>query len=169
MLDYKLYKIKEFRKAIDSKLKKRYKKKAEYEKKKEELQNIISKYGGELFGEMFYNVIKTLEDDINDFCEKLFSDYQWGKQDYFNTNSSKLAKFLAFFTTSEVKIAKAANIEKGRLNRIKNTKDEKDDLYAYEVYALARSFSLSPDLLFEYLYGENKELLLKIELVDKIS
>jgi len=167
MTDYKSNKIIEFRRLINSKLKSRFKKKLELEEKEEELQKLIVEYGGDLFGRMYYVVIEKLGDDIDDFCETLFFDHQYQKQEYININNSRLAKFLAFFTTSEIKIAKAANIEKGRLNRIKNTQNNNDDLYAYEVYALAKSFNLLPSLLFKYLYGEDKELSLKIDLVEE--
>jgi len=152
MSDYKYIKIKEFRKYVDKVLKERCPRKADFDKERDKIQDIIVAEGPELVGKMFYLVIQELQHDVDTACDDLFSDYSYERLEGLDDRATKLAQFLHDRTRSDRKIAAAANIEKGRLNRVKNGKIE--DLYAFEVYSLAKAFGLKPSKLFDYFYGD---------------
>ncbi|MDR2283500.1 MAG: hypothetical protein LBE37_09840 [Sphingobacterium sp.] len=154
MPDYKSNKLKEFKRAVNNTLRKHYSDKDEYEHKRDQINAIIADYGLKFNGELFFIVANELQVNIGDFCEQLFSDYTYETLCNTNQQTDKLNIFISFFTNSERSLADAAGIDKGRLNRVKNNSNE--DLFAYEVYGLAKSLGLCPEALFQYLYGEQE-------------
>lgn len=154
MTENKRDKLKKFRKLVNSVIKKRTSNKSEYDREKDKYQSAISDLGSELYGRMFYLVLKDLGENIDDICNRLFKDHQWNHIADINRDHTKLAQFISLYTNSEMKVASAAGIEKGRFNRIKN--DRKEDLYAWDVYGLAKAFRLQPSQLFEYFYGDGQ-------------
>ncbi len=151
MTEYKDIKIKKFRQYIDSLLKTRFPKKSEYDRERDKIQDLIVSEGSELYGKMFYLVIMELDDDINKACDALFFDHRWELLGNLKEDATKLAQFLYSYTRSDRKIATASGIKNVQLNRVKNGINE--DLYAFEVYGLAKAFDLKPSELFDYFYG----------------
>ncbi|HWK99308.1 MAG TPA: helix-turn-helix transcriptional regulator [Parapedobacter sp.] len=151
MSDYKYIKIKEFRKYVDEILRRRFPRKTGFEKERDKIQDLIVAEGVELYGKMYYLVLCELQHDIDKACDDLFSDYSYERLEDLDDGATKLAQFLHDRTRSDRKISTAAGIEKGRLNRVKNGKTE--DLYAFEVYGLAKAFNLKPSQLFDFFYG----------------
>lgn len=151
MTEYKYNKLREFRQYVDKVLKQKYKNKPEREATRDEIQDIIASEGGELFGKTFYIVLKKLEVDINESCDTLFFDVNPALLKDLDGDESKLAKFLAPYTRSESEISDASRVDGARFSRVKNKL--LPDLYAFEVYGLAKAFSLKPNQLFNYFYG----------------
>lgn len=118
-------------------------------------------------GRVFYAIAGIVGIPIESLCDKIFTNYQYDLVIDFSKAKTKLQAFIMIYANSNNHISRASGIEKSRFSRLQN--GEVQEIYADEVYTLAKSFGLPTSLLFEYLYGENKELLLKIELVDKIS
>lgn len=152
--DYKRNKFVSFKKYINLLIKRRYPRKEEYELNQDKYQSLISSLGDELYGQTFYTILKRLEEDIDKACSTLFEDYNWTKIEKTTSAGTKLAQLVSSITKSETEIATAAGIKKVRFNRVKNS--EVEDLYAYEVYGLAKSFDLKPSQLFDYFYGDGE-------------
>lgn len=152
MYDYKTIKIKEFRKYVDNILRKRFPRKIDFEDERDRIRDLIVAEGPELYGKMYYLVLRELQHDIDKTCEDLFSDYYYERLEDADDNATKLAQFLHDRTRSDRKIAKAAGIGRVHFNRVKNGQTE--DLYAFEVYGLAKAFGLNPSQLFDYFYGD---------------
>ncbi|MDR6733804.1 MULTISPECIES: helix-turn-helix domain-containing protein [Sphingobacterium] len=115
-------------------------------------------------GRAFYTVAQIVNIEIESLCNNVFKDNKFNLVIDFSTAKTKLQAFIMIYANSNNHISRASGIEKSRFSRLQN--GEVQEIYADEVYALAKSFNISPSLLFEYLYGENKELLLKLELID---
>lgn len=152
--DFKRNKFISFKKYINSLIKRRYPRKAEYELNQDKYQSLISSLGDELYGKTFYTILKELEEDIDKASSTLFKDYNWTKIEKTELASTKLAQFISSITKSEAEIAEAAGIKKARFNRVKNS--EVEDLYAWEVYGLAKALGLKPSQLFDYFYGDGE-------------
>lgn len=131
-------------------LKKQYKGKL-LEKKLNEIKEII---GDRQFvlGQTFHSVCAFIQVGIDEFCEVVFDYYQWStlfeEQEY----KTKLQAFAYPHIKSANKIADAAGVERTRFSRLQ--KGELRELYASEVYGLAKSFGLKPSQLFNYFYGD---------------
>lgn len=156
--DYKTTKFIFFKKHINSLIKRRYPRKEEYELNRDKYQSLISSLGDELYGRTFYTILKRLEGDIDKACSTLFEDYNWTKIKKTTSGGTKLAQLVSSITKSEAEIATAAGIKKVRFNRVKNS--EVEDLYAYEIYGLAKAFGLKPSQLFDYFYGDGERPLI---------
>ncbi|QIH31632.1 helix-turn-helix transcriptional regulator [Sphingobacterium sp. DR205] len=115
-------------------------------------------------GRVFYTVAQIVNIEIESLCNKVFNDNKFNLVIDFSKAKTKLQAFIMIYANSNNHISRASGIEKSRFSRLQN--GEVQEIYADEVYALAKSFNISPSLLFEYLYGENKELLLKLQLID---
>lgn len=152
--DYEKDKFTEFKKFINDLIRKRSENKQEYEDNRSKYQSLISSLGNKLYGKIFYIVLKDLEQDIDKACDTLFIDYKWNKIEG-ESEGTKLAQLISSFARSEAQIASAAGIKKARFNRVKNDSDE--DLYASEVYGVAKVLDIRPKLLFEYFYGEGNK------------
>ncbi len=152
MSDYKYYIIKKFRRYIDKILKVRYKDKLERDSIRDQVQDIIASEGGELFGNTFYTILKKLGVDVTEACNVLFSDLKPTRLEDLKGDESKLAKFLVPYTRTDSEISDASLIDGARFSRVKNKL--LPDLYAFEVYGLAKAFSLNPSRLFDYFYGD---------------
>lgn len=154
MTEYKDIKAKEFRRYIDSVLKKRTKSKSDFDNEKDQIQTLMASQDGKLFGNIFYLIINKIEEDIDKVCDILFHDYVWELLDDVKENETKLAKFIYHYTRSDEQIAKAAGIQPSQFNRVKNKKDK--DFYAHEVFGLAKTCGLKPSQLFHYFYGDGE-------------
>jgi len=115
-------------------------------------------------GKVYYTVAKIIHVQLNSLCDKIFNTNNYEPVIDLSKAKTKLQAFIMIYANSNNHISRATGIEKSRFSRLQN--GEVQEIYADEVYALAKSFNILPSLLFEYLYGENKELTLKIELVD---
>ncbi|WP_270089136.1 hypothetical protein [Sphingobacterium sp. SYP-B4668] len=115
-------------------------------------------------GKVFYNIANITKTDIDFLCDLFFSKYKWEIILNLDNAKTKLQAFLMIFSNSSNNISKSSGVEKSRLSRLQN--GELKELYADEIFGLAKSLGTSPRLLFEYLYGEGKKLVLKLELVD---
>ena len=107
-----------------------------------------------VLGRVFYSVSKSLDIDIDLLCTKVFKDYKW--LPLFNNVEfqTKIQTFIYPYVNSANNISVAAGIEKTRFSRLQ--KGELKELYADEVYGLARAFDLKPSQLFEYFYGDGE-------------
>ncbi|HWK57306.1 MAG TPA: hypothetical protein VNQ80_08215 [Parapedobacter sp.] len=152
MPDYKSNIVTVFRRYVDEILKGRYKNKHKREPIRDEIQDIIASQGGELFGNVFYTILKKLEVDIADACSVLFSDLEPTPLKDLDGDESKLAKFLVPYTRTDSEVSDASLIDGARFSRVKNKL--LPDLYAFEVYGLAKAFGLNPSQLFDYFYGD---------------
>ena len=101
-----------------------------------------------VLGKVFYSVSKFLNIDIDHLCIKVFKDYKW--LPLFNDGEfqTKIQAFIYPYVNSSNTISAAAGIEKTRFSRLQ--KGELEELYADEVYGLAKAFSLKPSQLFDY-------------------
>ena len=152
MTDYKRDKFILFKKYIQNVLRNRYKHKEEYITERDKINSLITSYGTKFYGKLFFEVAHLLQLNIDELCEQLFNDYACKHIYSERKHTRKLDHFLSLFTHSERKLAEAANMDKGRLNRIKN--NENEDLFSFEVYGLAKALGLSPTTVFQYLYGD---------------
>ncbi len=152
--DYKRNKFILFKRHINLLIKRRYPRKAEYEANQDKYQSLIGDMGDELYGRTFYTILKRLEEDIDKTSNILFKDYNWTKIENTTSAGTKLAQLISPITKSEAEIAEAAGIKKVRFSRVKNS--EIEDLYAWEVYGLAKALGLKPSQLFEYFYGDGE-------------
>lgn len=152
MTDYKRDKFILFKKYIQNVVRNRHKDKEEYLTERDKINSLISSYGSKFYGKLLFEVTDLLQLNIDELCEQLFNDYACKHIYSERKDMRKLNHFLSLFTNSERKLAEAANIDKGRLNRIKN--NENEDLFSFEVYGLAKALGLSPTTVFQYLYGD---------------
>ena len=152
MTDYKRDKFILFKKYIQNVLRNRYKHKEEYITERDKINSLIASYGTKFYGKLLFEVADLLQLNIDELCEQLFNDYACKRIYTERKDARKLDYFLSLFTNSETKLAEAAHIDKGRLNRIKN--NENEDLFSFEVYGLAKALGLSPTTVFQYLYGD---------------
>lgn len=167
MADYKSNKLSLFKKIVNSILRKRYKHKDIYTIERERINLLITSYGTKFYGKLLFEVADQLQLNIDELCEQLFYDYI---HDYIYAESkhaSKLDQFISLFTNSERKLAEAASIDKGRLNRVKN--NENEDLFSFEVYGLAKVLGFTPSSVFHYLYGERNDWCLILQLKNSID
>lgn len=152
MSDYKSNIVKLFRRYIDDILKGLYKNKHQRDPIRDEIQDVIASQGGELFGNIFYTILKKLEVDIDDACNVLFSELEPTPLKDLDGDESKLAKFLVPYTRTDSEVSEASLIDGARFSRVKNKL--LPDLYAFEVHGLAKAFGLKPSQLFDYFYGD---------------
>ena len=137
---------------VSKMLKKQYKGKL-FEKKLDEIREIIGdrQY---VLGQTFYSVSAYMQIDVDEFCDVVFDYYGWSalfeEQEY----TTKLQAFVSPHIKSANKVADSSGIERTRFNRLQ--KGELKELYASEVYGLAKAFSLKPSQLFSYFYGNGK-------------
>jgi len=141
-----------FRNYVGKILKKKFKSKSSRDVVKENIQDLLAKGGDPLLGNVFFLVLKLIDEDIDEACDSLFRNQKFSLLTELNENESKLARFLAPYTRSDQEVAEAAQIDSSRFNRVKNKL--LPDLYAFEVYKLAGAFELKPSALFEYFYGD---------------
>lgn len=153
--EYKIIKLKEFRAFIYSVLKTKFSKKPEQEEEKDKIQNLISENGADLFGKMFYLVLKRIGEDIDLTCELLFSDYDYPGLTKPQQDQTKLATFISGITLSDGELAGAIGTNPTHFSRAKNYINE-EQLFAFEVYALAKISNIQPSILFEYFYGDGE-------------
>ena len=155
-IDYKDFKIKEFRNYLYKCIEKSPLKKNERDDKKFEIQGLIVEHGGDNFtGKMFYVTLKHLDQDIDLACENLFHDYNYPgiKQSYEGMN--KFSVFVSGICLNDADIASAIGASGSRISRIRNSTDE-TDFYPFQVYALAKISGILSNQLFEYFYGNGK-------------
>lgn len=152
MPDKQGYKSKTFRGYVEKILKKKFKSKSSREVVKDKIQDLLSKGGDPLLGNVFFLVLKLVDEDIDEACGFLFRNQKFSLLTALDETESNLARFLAPYTRSDQEIAEAAQIDSSRFNRVKNK--ALPDLYAFEVYKLAKTFELKPSQLFEYFYGK---------------
>lgn len=153
--DYQRNKNIEFIRYIAKWVKKQHKSMAEYEQAQSAVDSLISQLGGELTGKLFHAVLQLVKLDIDIACQDLFSDYKLNALPPPKLGSSKLGIFISGVTRSEEDLAKAIGVSKTHFSNSKNDKDG-EELFAYEIYALAILFNLKPSQLFEYFYGDGE-------------
>ncbi|GGH29814.1 hypothetical protein FAZ19_21795 [Sphingobacterium alkalisoli] len=159
--EYKTLKLKEFRSFIYSVIKAKFSKKTEQEEEKDKIQNLISENGGDFFGKMFYLVLKRSGEDIDLTCETLFSDYVYPGLSKPQKDQTKLATFISGITLSDGELAEAIGTNPTHFSRSKNHMNH-EDLFAFEVYALAKISNVKPSQLFNYFYGDGEQPLVGV-------
>jgi len=107
-----------------------------------------------VLGKTFYSVSKFLNIDIDQLCIKVFKDYKWRPLSNVGEFQTKIQAFIYPYVNSSNTISAAAGIEKTRFSRLQ--KGELKELYADEIYGLAKAFGLKPSQLFDYFYGDGE-------------
>src|SRR5690606_30861220 len=133
-------------------LKKEFKGKL-FDKQYEEIKAIVGDRQLVL-GQTFYNACIHNNVDIDGLSDRVFRSYKWSpilaKQEF----QTKLQAFIYPFVNSANDICEASGIEKSRFSRLQ--KGELKDLYAHEVYGLAKSCGIKPSQLFHFFYGDGE-------------
>lgn len=125
----------------------------ESEEKKDKAIDFMIEHGGELTGFVFYKILTSLNADLDKACEELFSDFLLNELFQLKPDSSKLAIFISGITLTEENLAKSIRASKTHFS---NAKNNKEDLFAFEVFALAKLCKIKPSQLFNYLYGDGE-------------
>ncbi|TJZ60059.1 hypothetical protein FAZ15_14335 [Sphingobacterium olei] len=107
-----------------------------------------------IMGKVFNAVANIAEIDIDLLCSELFEDYKWELVIDLSKAKTKLQAFIMIYANSNNSISTASGMEKSRFSRLQN--GELQELYADEVYGLAKAFGLKPSQLFNYFYGDGE-------------
>jgi len=147
---------------IDNKLKSKYflecvlaiRSKELTESSKQEIESQIKDLLGTrkfILAESFYNVLISLNIDIDDFCDNIFGKLKITTLYPLPESDNKLNDFISPFVQDTKEIASAIVVDNSRLSRLLS--GEFKHLYPNEVYSIAIFFGLRPQQLFQYLYG----------------
>ncbi|PRD46913.1 helix-turn-helix domain-containing protein [Sphingobacterium haloxyli] len=143
-----------FREFILETLKKRFKKTIEYREKLQTVSTLLSDSSPKLDGRVFYNVLKLLNEDIDKVCKTFYSQHSAHILDSLKKTENRFANLISPYLNSQNQISESSQISSKRFNRL--FAGELKELYADEVYGLAKAFDLKPSQLFEYFYGDGE-------------
>ena len=143
-----------FSEFISGILKKRFKKPVEYREKLQTVSTLLSDSSPKLDGRVFYKVLKFLNEDIDKICKTFYSQNAAHILDSFKSTENRFINLISPFLNSQNQISESSQINSKRFNRL--FAGELKELYADEVYGLAKAFDLKPSQLFNYFYGDGE-------------
>jgi len=143
-----------FKEFISNILKKRFKISIEYRDKLQAISSILSESSPKLDGRVFYKVVKYLNQDIDTICKAFYRKNTAHILDSLKRTDNRFANLISPHLNSQNQISESSKISSKRFNRL--FAGELKELYAEEVYGLAKAFNLKPSQLFEYFYGDGE-------------
>lgn len=117
----------------------------------EKVLEILSKSSTRLDGQIFYDILKFLNLDIDNICEQYFQDKNSKVLNSLTASSNLFRDLISPYVNSQNQLSDSSDIKGKRFNRLFS--GELSELYAHEVYDLSIALNAKPHILFEYFYG----------------
>lgn len=153
-LDYKLYNTVSFRSFLKRYINENYNTSSALSQKIEIIDLFLEKETAKLTAKTFFNVIKSLELDLEIICNLFFKTIPSTKLKSIKSSKNKLEDLLGPYFNSKLELVTSSGIKETTLNELFDNKF--DRIYAYELSAIAISFGIEPHIMFNYFYGDGE-------------
>lgn len=153
-LDYKLYNTISFRSFLKKYVNENYETSSVIFQKIEIIDLFLEKETAKLTAKTFFNVVKSLELDLKIICDLFFKTIPSTKLKSIKSSENRLQDLLGPHFNSKLELVIASGIKETTLNELFHNKF--DRIYAYELSAIAISFGIEPQILFNYFYGDGE-------------
>lgn len=120
----------------------------------EKVLEILSKSSTRLDGQIFYDILKFINLDIDNICEQYFQDKNSKVLNSLTASSNLFRDLISPYVNSQNQLSDSSDIKGKRFNRLFS--GELSELYAHEVYDLSIALNAKPHILFEYFYGNGE-------------